>query len=148
MELLLIREYWPGGTNGTLTLQSKILGVTIEPKAPHFGSGTSCIPEGVYSLSLELDGENGKILLTKIGSTGYKTHRSRTQLGLEQLNCNIVLVSEITGEGRGKPSVKTWNHLRTLVGQTLRKGKKATLEIRSCPESALNLTYHQIAWMD
>lgn len=148
MNLVLTREYWPGGTNGTLTLQSKILGVTIEPKAPHFGSGMSCIPEGVYTLSLKIVGEIKKIILTNSGSNGPSVVRSEPELGVEQLHCNIVLVSEITGEGRGTPSVKAWNHLLIQIAQALGKGEKATLEIRSYPENALNLTYHQIAWMD
>lgn len=148
MQLVLNREYWPGGTNGTLTLESKILGVTVEPKATHFGSGRACIPEGVYTLRLELDGGNQKILLTKTGSNSRKFGQPEPELGVEQLHRNIVLVSEITGEGRGVPSREAFQNLVSQIGQTLGKGEKATLEIRSCPECALNLTYHQIQWMD
>lgn len=148
MELVLSREYWPGGTNGTLKLNSKILAETVEPKAPHFGSGVTCIPEGVYTLRMEVVGDIRKILLTKSGLENRTVRRSKPQLGVEQLQDNIVLVSEITGEGRGVPCIKSWNHLLNLIDQALGKGEMATLEIRSCPESALNLTYHQIAWMD
>lgn len=148
MHLVLNREYWPGGTNGTLTLQSKTLGVTIEPKASHFGSGLSCIPEGVYTLSLKIVGEIKKVILSKSGSKGRSVGRSEPELGVEQLHCNIVLVSEITGEGRGTPSVKAWDHLLIRIAQALGKGEMVTLEIRSCPDCALNLTYHQIEWMD
>lgn len=148
MHLVLNREYWPGGTNGTLTLQSEILGITIEPKAPHFGSGLSCIPEGVYKLKLKIVGEIKKIILTNSGSKGHNLVSCGPELSLEQLNCNIVLVSEITGEGRGTPSVKAWTHLIIRIAQALRKGELVSLEIRSCPDRALNLTYQQIEWMD
>src|SRR5690606_29934207 len=99
MQLVLNREYLPGGTNGTLTLQSETLSVTIEPKATHFGAGISCIPEGFYALRLEMDGGDQKILLTKTGSNSGRAGRSDPELGVELLHCNIVLVSEITGGG-------------------------------------------------
>lgn len=148
MQLVLNREYWPGGTNGTLTLQSETLSVTIEPKATHFGAGISCIPEGFYALRLEMDGGDQKILLTKAESNGRRADQFDRQLGVEQLHCNIVLVSEITGEGTSIPSEEACRCLASLIGQAAEKGERAYLEIRSCPEAAINLTYHQIRWMD
>jgi hypothetical protein len=147
MQLVLNREYWPGGTNGILTLQSETVSVTIEPKATHFGSGLSCIPEGVYALRLEMGGGE-KIFLTNAGPNGRRAGQSDPELGVEQLHRNIVLVSEITGEGRGVPNRDAFKQLVSLIGQALGKGERATLEIRSYPEAALNLTYHQIRWMD
>ena len=148
MLLVLTREYWPGGTNGILTLQSQILSVTVEPKAPHFGAGMSCIPEGVYTLRLEMDGGHQKIFLTEAESNGRRAGQFDPQLGVEQLHCNIVLVSEITGEGTGIPSEEACQSLASLIGHAAEKGERAYLEIRSCPEAALNLTYNQIRWMD
>lgn len=74
--------------------------------------------------------------------------RPEVEIGIVSLHRNIILVSEITGEGRGVSSQKAKDKLTHLIEQALKRGEKATLEIRSYPENALNLTCHRIEWMD
>ena len=148
MDLVLNREYWPGGTNSALLLDGKTLCKCIEPPAAHFKPSTACIPEGNYELAIIPDTSMQRISLFRCPN-GLRANRpTEVDICIRQLHHNIVLVSEITGEGRGVPSQKAWERLLQLVGQAHQKGEKATLEIRSYPENALNLTFHQIAWMD
>ncbi|MEB2787180.1 DUF5675 family protein [Algoriphagus persicinus] len=148
MDLVLDREYWPGGTNSTLQLDGKILCRCIEPPAAYFEPDLDCIPEGIYELDLIPDTSMQRIKLFRCPNGLRSDKPTEVELCTKQLQRNIVPVSEITGEGRGVPCHKAVENLLHLVGQALSKGEKATLEIRSCPEYALNLTCHQIAWMD
>tara|TARA_R110002020_G_scaffold435805_1_gene646039 strand:- start:924 stop:1370 length:447 start_codon:yes stop_codon:yes gene_type:complete len=148
MDLVLNREYWPGGTNSTLLLDGKILCQCIEPPAAHFRPVMACIPEDNYELDLIHDTPMQGISLFKCPNGLRSEMPTEVELCIRQLHRNIVLVSEITGEGRGVPCQKAWENLLHLIGQALNKGEKATLEIRSYPENALNLTFHRIEWMD
>mgnify|MGYP003643785786 CR=1 FL=1 len=148
MDLVLDREYWPGGTNSTLLHEGKMLCRCIEPPAAHFLQDTTCIREGIYELDFIPDTTMQRISLFRCPN-GIKSDKpTEVELCMKQLHRNIVLVSEITGEGRGVPSQKALDELLHLVDQALKRGEKATLEIRSYPEHALNLTCHQIEWMD
>ena len=148
MDLVLDREYYPGGTNGTLHLEGKKLSKSIEPSAAFFKQSMTCIPEGIYELELILDNSMQGILLFNCPNGLRSNMLIDTVVCTKQLQRNIVLVSEITGEGRGVPSQKALTNLTHLIEQALQKGEKATLEIRSYPEHALNLTCHRIEWMD
>lgn len=148
MDLVLDREYWPGGTNGSLLCNGNILSHTAELPVAHFRQPLSCIPEGIYELELVQVYTHQKINLFKTPNGIRSPLRPEVEIGIELLHRNIILVSEITGEGRGVPSPKALAKLLHLVDQALKRGEKATLEIRSYPEHALNLTCHQIEWMD
>ncbi|WP_026969314.1 DUF5675 family protein [Algoriphagus terrigena] len=148
MKFLLTREYWPGGTNGSLSYNGKILCATAELPSACFHPSMACLPEGVYELDLVQSSSEQQIAVFQNSGSHKSKIPRKAELGLTQLHRNIVLVSEITGEGRGVPGREVFQNLTSLIGQTLGKGEKATLEIRSCPECALNLTYHQIQWMD
>ena len=148
MDLVLDREYYPGGTNGAILLEGKTLCHCIEPPAAHFRPALACFPEGNYELDLIPANHKQRIVLFKCpnGIRSAKPTGVEICTGIKQRN--IVPVSEITGEGRGTPSAQAWEDLLHRIGQALQRGEKATLEIRSYPEHALNLTCHQIAWMD
>lgn len=148
MDLVLDREYWPGGTNGVLLLDGKKLCLSIEPPAACFGSVEACIQEGYYELDLIPDNQMQRIGLFRCPGGIKSTHPEAGALCTKVLHRNIVPVSEITGEGKGVPSQKAMEHLLHLIGQAHQNGEKATLEIRSYPENALNLAFHEIAWMD
>lgn len=148
MKFLLTREYWPGGTNGSLSYNGKILCATAELSAACFHSSMACLPEGLYELDLVQSSSEQQIVVFKNSGSHKSEIRRKAELGLTQLHRNIVLVSEITGEGRGVPSREAFQNVTSLIGQASGKGERASLEIRSCPECALNLTYHQIRWMD
>lgn len=148
MDLLLTREYWPGGTNGRLYWGEEFFCFTIESPAIHFRPATACIPEGRYEL--QLDDKSGQPALLSLSPCGKTISplRQKAEMGTEMGMHQIVLVAAITDEGRGIPDPTALTLLKTRIGQLLGKGKGALLEIRSYPEQALNLTYHQIAWMD
>ncbi|SFT42390.1 hypothetical protein SAMN04489724_0694 [Algoriphagus locisalis] len=148
MDLVLDREYWPGGTNAALLLDGKTLCQCIEPPAAHFRADVACIPEGNYELDLIPDTHMQRISLFGCPNGIRSDKPTEVEICTRQLQRNIVLVSEITGEGRGVPCQKAWTNLLHLIGQALQRGEKATLEIRSYPEHALNLTCHQLEWMD
>ena len=148
MQLVLNREYWPGGTNGSLYHNGKILCATTELPAVCFMPAISCLPEGTYELQLVCCAIERQIKLFKIPNSGKLKTGIEAELGTRQLHRSIVLVSEITGEGKGIPSTDACQNLASLIAQALEKGESAYLEIRSYPELALNLTYHQIQWMD
>lgn len=148
MELLLTREYWPGGTNGSLLYKREPLCTTVEPPSTCFEPSVSCIPEGIYEIRSLRSPTGSQMEVWRKSSGSNRMLRKEAELGVNQLHRNIVLVSEITGEGRGVPSVDACQNLASLIGQALEKGESASLEIRSYPEAALNLTYHQIQWMD
>lgn len=148
MDFVLDREYWPGGTNSALLHEGKMLCRCIEPPAAHFGQDTTCIREGIYEFDLIPDTPMQRIRLFKTRNGIRYSKPTEVELCTKLLHRNIVLVSEITGEGRGVPCQKALDNLLHLVGQAHKRGEKATLEIRSYPEHALNLTCHQIAWMD
>lgn len=148
MDLVLERECWPGGTNGTLLLDGQVLCRTVEKSAAHFKPTVACCPEGIYQLAHFRINNKESLYLFNTPNGVRQAISPQVEIGVLPLHRNIVLVSEITGEGRGVPSQKAWEQLLQLVGQAHLKGEKATLEIRSYPENALNLTFHQIAWMD
>ncbi|GAB3219592.1 hypothetical protein J0A67_04765 [Algoriphagus aestuariicola] len=148
MNFLLTREYWPGGTNGSLVHEGNILCATVELPSACFKPPLSCLPEGKYELRVTSSSQEPVIGIFRLPFPVVGEQEAKAELGARQLHRNIVLVSEITGEGRGVPSRETAQNLAFLIGQASEKGERAYLEIRSYPEAALNLTYHQIRWMD
>ncbi|MBN7813441.1 hypothetical protein J0A68_20970 [Algoriphagus sp. H41] len=148
MDLLLTREYWPGGTNGRLYWRGEFLSLTIEPPASHFRPHSRCIPEGKYGVELDQNNDLSIHQLLSALEVGNPPVSRIAGLGMETGMPHIVLASAITGEGKGVPDYQALRRLKIRIGQALGKGEKSLLEIRSCPEQALNLTYHQIAWMD
>ncbi|SFB46424.1 DUF5675 family protein [Algoriphagus aquimarinus] len=148
MDLVLERECWPGGTNGTLLHDGQILSRTIEKPSAHFKPAVACCPEAVYQVERLYINRKAGLYLFRTPNGIKQAISPQVEIGVLPLHRNIVLVSEITGEGRGVPSQKALDELLHLVDQALKRGEKATLEIRSYPEHALNLTCHQIEWMD
>lgn len=154
MHLVLTREYWPTGTNGSLSLDGKEISKTIEAPAAQFEPSLSCLREGIYLLNCLANPPKMAFALFKdriglpLPDYPLAELNASVQLDGSVLQRNIVMVSEITGEGRGLPSLENLQKLFSLIGQILLKSERAILEIRSCPEHALNLTCHCIEWMD
>lgn len=148
MDLLLEREYWPGGTSGKLYLDGEIFSLTVESPTAHFLPLVPCIPEGIYELDLTVENHRPKLILFKTPNGMRKAFKKQVEIGLCSGLQHIVLVSAITDEGKGIADPVKFRTLKNRVGQILKRDQKATLEIRSCPDQALNLTYHQIEWMD
>jgi hypothetical protein len=52
MDLVLDREYWPGGTNDALMNEWKTLVHTTELPTAYFRQALCCLPEGTYEVEL------------------------------------------------------------------------------------------------
>src|SRR5690606_24220105 len=96
----------PGGTNGALLLDGKILCRCIEPPAAHFLQDMTCIREGIYELDFIPDTTLQRISLFRCPNGIRSDKPTEVELCTKQLQRNIVPVSEITGEGKGVPSQK------------------------------------------
>lgn len=60
----------------------------------------------------------------------------------------IVPVLSIQSEGRGRNSIQAYRKLMQALVKANSAQETFRLEIRSCPDKALNLACCQIAWMD
>ncbi|GAB3654945.1 DUF5675 family protein [Echinicola sediminis] len=148
MILHLEREYWPGGTQGTLTIEGFKISRSIEWPWHRNNPKTSCIPEGIYPLEkvysdchqwhLDLKNVPGRMNISILPATDI--------IGL--LPGNIAPVSRVMGESRGKQSRQTFEKLKEILFQAMAR-EEVLLEIRSSPDKALNLAQYQrkVAWI-
>lgn len=130
MELVLTRDYYKDGTNGTLQCEGKTLCHTIELPWEDNRPCFSCIPEGRYRLvkrssyklkdHLEVSDVPGRKLIL--------IHPANNA-GQQLLGC-IAPVRTITGEGTGSESVLACNLLYREITARIDK-EKVWLNIRS-----------------
>lgn len=131
MELLLIRKYFPEGTNGSLMQDSKLACHTIELPWKNNEKRVSCIPEGKY-------------LLRKRYSQKFKWHIEITGVpnrslilfhpanhALKELNGCIAPVLKISGSGTGIYSRKAFEKLKSLVYARLDRNENVYLIVQS-----------------
>ena len=104
MELVLIRTYFPDGTNGTLFYANSILSYTIELPWLHNAAQRSCIPEGRYRLKLRHSPKYKKHLLVEgvPGRALILVHPANN--AQRDLKGCIAPVNKITEEGKGTSS--------------------------------------------
>lgn len=121
MELVIIRTYHPGGTNGTLLLNEQHQCYTIELPWKNNQPMVSCIPEGRYLLKRRYSPKRGHHLLVYgvEGRALILLHPAND--ALKELKGCIAPVSKITGEGRGERSRHAFNKLLQLVYAALPK---------------------------
>ncbi len=146
MKIVLEREYWPTSTHGSLFIDDKFICHTLEsPKIP--GSPKeSCLPEGSYLLLKE--DQMPFFSLKKDQKGEYLTilcPKGAVRVDLPQM---IVPVQSIQSEGRGRASLPAFRKLMQALVKANSAQDTFRLEIRSCPDKALNLACCQIAWMD
>lgn len=131
MKLVLIRTYFPDGTNGKLECEGKLICNTIELPWKNNETKVSCIPEGRYFIKkrysqkfqwhLEIYGiENRSLILF---------HPANNAL-LELQGC-IAPVTKLSGPGLGLMSRKAFVKLKNLVYQVLDTTESVTLIIKS-----------------
>ncbi len=115
MELQLLRQYLPNGTNGSLIHNGKLLCNTIELPWLNNLPGRSCIPEGRYKLTLRNSRRFGQhLLLNEVSNrTLILIHPANSAL-LELRGC-IAPVSMLTGAGRGVFSKPAFGKLMAIV---------------------------------
>lgn len=122
MEILMIRTYLPGGTNGIL--YGKIfqaLAYTIELPWKNNVPRFSCIPEGRYRIKMRY-------------SLKFKTHmliegvKDRALIlihpandAIKELKGCIAPVSHLTGEGKGAGSRMAFHKVKDFILEALEK---------------------------
>lgn len=131
MELDLVREYFPNGTNGTLWTNHELLSSTIELPWRDNQHKISCIPEGRYELAKRFSPRlRWHILIKDVPERDLILMHPFNDAEKESQGC-IATVSHITGEGEGDSSVIVFNKLKALVYPLLENGEKVFLVIRS-----------------
>ena len=130
MELVLIRDYLPKGTNGDLLMDGEFICHTIELPWRDNAHALSCIPEGSYPIH-------------KRFSEKFKWHLCVCDVpdrdlillhpandAAKQLEGCIAPVSFLTGEGCGDASRKAFEKLNELVFPLIEKGEAVFITIK------------------
>ena len=146
MKIILEREYWPTSTHGSLFINDKLVCHTLEnPKIPGEPK-KSCLPEGSYFLLKE---DQMPFLALKKNLKGdfdsILCPQGSLRVDMPQI---IVPVQSIKSEGMGILSQKAFRKVIQALEIANSAQDTFRLEIRSCPDKALNLACCEIAWMD
>ena len=131
MVLVLSRTYFPGGTNGILECEGKIICLTIELPWKNNETKVSCIPEGKYFIKkryskkfqwhLEvLDVQNRSFILFHPANNA-----------LQELNGCIAPVTKFSGPGLGLQSRNAFAKLKNLVFKVLDQDEEVSIIIKS-----------------
>lgn len=147
MKIILEREYWPTSTHGTFTINDKVICHTLEQPVIPGNPQESCLPEGSYLLVKE---EQMPFLTLQKNDRGpflgVICAQGKFRVDLPQ---TIMPVLSIESEGEGTFPQKAFSKLTQALGKANRAQETFRLEIRSCPDKALNLACcEEIAWMD
>ncbi len=116
MEIILIRTYYPDGTNGILQVKDDpvIICNTIELPWKDNQRNISCIPEGRYGIKMRFT----KKRLWHMVVTGVKKRSliliHTANIAVLELEGCIAPVTIITGQGRGSRSRQAKQVLRFL----------------------------------
>ena len=119
MELELLREYFPQGTNGELLHNGESICFTIELPWKNNKKKISCIPEGRYSLINRCNEEFGWHLLVQNvpDRDGILLHAANKALA--ELKGCIAPVSKLISPGCGSSSKKALRKLIEMVHDVL-----------------------------
>jgi hypothetical protein len=128
MELELLREYDPEGTNGELKL---VVCSTIELPWLQNARSVSCIPEGRYELRKRVTTKRGQHLLVVDvkGRDGILFHPAND--AKKELRGCIATVTNHTGPGKGSQSRLANEKLKALVFEALERKEKVFITIKS-----------------
>ena len=131
MELELVREYFPNGVNGALSVNGEGLCHTIELPWRDNQHAISCIPEGRYELAKRFSPKLRWHLLVKdVPERDIILIHPYNDAEKEAQGC-IAPVTTITGEGKGDNSRIVFEKLKAFVFPILERGEKVFLVIRS-----------------
>ena len=131
MKLILQRQYFSSGTNGTLSFNGNEICKTIELPWKENQRRISCVPEGTYRIRKRI-------------SLKFKWHlevmnvKNRDLIlfhpanyAIKELNGCIAPVSKLTGEGKGIRSRIAFERLKEAIFPYLEKGFVIELIIKS-----------------
>lgn len=130
MELVLLREYHPKGTNGDLMKDGLALCHTIELPWKENQRRVSCIPEGRYELVKRYSKKFGwHLLVTNVeGRDLILVHPAND--ALKELNGCIAPVTTLTGPGKGNSSRVVFKKLIALIYPAVENDQKVFLTIK------------------
>ena len=131
MELELIREYLPKGTNGKFYDSSELVCCSIELPWKKNEAKVSCIPEGRYELvkRFSFKFQWHLILLDVKEREEILVHPANN--ALKELKGCIAPVLKISGQGLGSDSRKACKKIYAKVFAALDKKEKVYLTIKS-----------------
>lgn len=131
MEIMIIRTYFPSGTNGKLYHGGKLLCYSIELPWKNNERRISCIPEGSYRLKKRYSKKFGEhIEVTEVSGRSLILFHPANN-AVKELNGCIAPVTEITGQGCGIKSRPAFEKLKALVSAAWAKNEKVILTVRS-----------------
>ena len=133
MELELIREYFPAGTNGAIYYNSKLVCCSIELPWKNNESQTSCVPEGKYELTKRYSPKFKQHLLVEgVGGRDVILIHPAND-ALKELKGCIAPVTILKGEGRGSQSRSALEKISIPVLQSLERKEPVLLTIKCKP---------------
>jgi Family of unknown function (DUF5675) len=131
MELVLVRTYYPKGTNGDIFLNGNKVCSTIELPWKNNHPQVSCIPEGKYLLQKRYSPKfKHHLYVTSVNGRQWILIHAGNDALKEMKGC-IAPVSFLTGEGKGNHSRKALAKLLGLVNPVLENSKPVFLIIQS-----------------
>jgi len=131
MEWILVREYFPNGSNGSLWCGGQLICHTIELPWLNNSRKVSCIPEGRYELIKHYSQKFGNVLLVKnvIDRDHILIHTANN--ASEELQGCIAPVICLTGEGQGISSKKAFMQMMSIANLSLMKKGTLFLTIKN-----------------
>ena len=131
MVLVLKRNYFPEGTQGTLEWNGTKVCYTIELPWLHNQQRVSCIPEGEYVLQKRFSPKfRWHLHLRNVPGRDLILIHPANDAKMELLGC-IAPVSKHTGIGKGSSSRKALEKLKALVYPVLERNEEVKISIQS-----------------
>ena len=137
MEVVLLREYFPDGTNGKFVVDGKVICRSIELPWLQNRRNVSCIPEGYYQIQKRHTAQLGFHLFLPYvpDRDGILIHPAND--ALKELKGCIAPVSRLTGPGKGSASKVATEKLQNLLFEALDNGEEVHLTIIKSNEMKL-----------
>lgn len=131
MELELLREYFPDGTNGEVRCGEQLICFSIELPWHHNQRNVSCIPEGQYELTKQFHPKYGDHLrvMRVSGRDGILIHPATD--AKKHLRGCIAPVSNLINPGKGTQSTLANEKLKALVFEALEQKENVFITIKS-----------------
>lgn len=131
MELELLREYFPDGTNGEVRCKGNLICFSIELPWLQNQRNVSCIPEGRYELTKQFHPKYGDHLrvMRVSGRDGILIHPASD--AKKHLRGCIAPVSSLISPGKGTQSRLANEKLKALVFEALEQKENVVITIKS-----------------